>query len=141
MLLPGPDMKSPLGERRLQGAEGNPGATVVHSAAFACKLIQRATFPHAGKYWDLTKLPENERPKDGGPKPVQTESLYFQSLGISKVGGEDIQTVLMPALDNAKGSKREYECYLGEANVKSMKKYEPPADWLARYKACYPDEE
>jgi len=140
-LLTGPDMKSPLWERRLRGAEGSPGATVVHSGAFVCQLIQQVTCPHAGKYWDLAKLPEKERPKDGGPLPCISESLFFESIGISTVGGEDMLMQLTEALSNAYDCLSEYEQYLGEANVKSMKKYEPPADWLARCKVCYPDEE
>ena len=139
--------------RVIAGAEGNPGATVVHNGCFTRNLCQSLMMVHAVNeaYWDLSKLPEGENPcPDKGPYPIRSTAYWFNELNLDYGYGEgkliEDEMFVMESESNICDLSKEYEFFFTyfTANGPSpawIKDFEPPAEWDARYKIAFPDEE
>ena len=134
----------------IAGAEGNVGATVVHNGCFARSLCQSLMNIHAvhEAYWDLSKLPEDENPcPDKGPYPIYSTAYWCNYLNLDYGYGEgkliEDEMEVTESECNISDLSMEYTQYFttnGPAPA-WVKDFEPPAEWNARYKIAFPEEE
>jgi hypothetical protein len=126
-LLSGADGQ-PLMERLVLGAEGNPGATVVHSAIVA-EISKYVLNCNEGKYWpeDVEKAP------DGGLMPCTDIGFLFKSLGFLD------SMEIVEGSGNLADLMSEYLCRFDDVARKKIEAaYSTPEDWKKRCDEVHP---